>query len=219
MFLLVSYVMLEVKVDIDSNHFEAWFGEDVLFFESQFSYLIALSGATRTPGNMETERVIVKFPYQGENADELNINKGDIIIVLDKDLEDDGWWKGELNGRVGVFPDNFVEPLPASAVAPSLAKEEKVRGGGRCSFASFVFFANDFSAIHPPYRSRSVRCHRLLRRNLRHPVSSCIKLENFRGPVNCSLRLYASFILNDLMARSGRNHWVTLTLCDWRSYL
>lgn len=20
-----------------------------------------------------------------------------------------GWWKGELKGRVGVFPDNFVE--------------------------------------------------------------------------------------------------------------
>lgn len=168
---------------------------------------------------METERVIVKFPYQGENADELNINKGDIIIVLDKDLEDDGWWKGELNGRVGVFPDNFVEPLPASAVAPSLAKEEKVRGGGRRAFTSFLFFANDFSAIHPLHRSRSVRCHRLLRRNLIHPVSSCIKLENFRGRVNFSLRLHSPFILDDLMAISGRNHWVSLTLCDWRSYL
>ena len=67
---------------------------------------------------MELERVIVKFPYQGENVDELNIEKGDIITVLDRNLEDEGWWKGELNGRVGVFPDNFVEPLPA--------KEEKV---------------------------------------------------------------------------------------------
>ncbi len=74
---------------------------------------------------MERERVIVKFPYPAENADELNIEKGDIITVIDKNLEDEGWWKGELNGRVGVFPDNFVEPLPPSAVA-QLAKEEKV---------------------------------------------------------------------------------------------
>lgn len=29
--------------------------------------------------------------------------------MLEKELEDSGWWKGELNGKVGVFPDNFVE--------------------------------------------------------------------------------------------------------------
>jgi hypothetical protein len=26
-------------------------------------------------------------------------------------LDDEGWWKGELGGRVGVFPDNFVEEI------------------------------------------------------------------------------------------------------------
>lgn len=24
-----------------------------------------------------------------------------------------GWWEGELNGRRGVFPDNFVKLLPS----------------------------------------------------------------------------------------------------------
>ena len=27
-------------------------------------------------------------------------------------MEDKGWWKGELDGKVGVFPDNFVKLLP-----------------------------------------------------------------------------------------------------------
>lgn len=32
-----------------------------------------------------------------------------MLTVLDQNLEDAGWWKGDLNGKVGVFPDNFVE--------------------------------------------------------------------------------------------------------------
>jgi hypothetical protein len=33
-----------------------------------------------------------------------------------KDAEDPGWWKGELNGKVGVFPDNFVEIMHTDEV-------------------------------------------------------------------------------------------------------
>ena len=32
-----------------------------------------------------------------------------------------GWWEGELNGRRGVFPDNFVKLLP-----PDFEKEGNV---------------------------------------------------------------------------------------------
>lgn len=50
----------------------------------------------------------VKYSYKAQNEDELSLMKGDIITVISKDLQDPGWWKGELNGLVGVFPDNFV---------------------------------------------------------------------------------------------------------------
>ena len=33
-----------------------------------------------------------------------------------QDVDDSGWWKGELNGAVGVFPDNFVELLPEEVI-------------------------------------------------------------------------------------------------------
>lgn len=50
----------------------------------------------------------VKFSYKAQNDDELSLKKGEIITIISKDQQDPGWWKGELNGIVGVFPDNFV---------------------------------------------------------------------------------------------------------------
>jgi hypothetical protein len=37
-----------------------------------------------------------------------------------RDVEDKGWWKGELEGRVGVFPDNFVKLLQPELVEPEV---------------------------------------------------------------------------------------------------
>ena len=36
-----------------------------------------------------------------------------------KVTEDEGWWEGELNGRRGFFPDDFVMVVPADAVQVS----------------------------------------------------------------------------------------------------
>ncbi|XP_072471433.1 SH3 domain-containing kinase-binding protein 1 isoform X2 [Notamacropus eugenii] len=54
----------------------------------------------------------VIFPYEAQNEDELTIREGDIVTLVSKDCIDVGWWEGELNGRRGVFPDNFVKLLP-----------------------------------------------------------------------------------------------------------
>lgn len=48
------------------------------------------------------------FLYEATNEDELSIKEGDIIQILSKDTGEPGWWRGEINGREGVFPDNFV---------------------------------------------------------------------------------------------------------------
>jgi hypothetical protein len=40
------------------------------------------------------------------------LEEGQIINVITKEVEDKGWWKGEVDGRVGVFPDNFVKLVP-----------------------------------------------------------------------------------------------------------
>jgi hypothetical protein len=46
------------------------------------------------------------FVFSPENPDELPFQKGDIISVLEKN--DDGWWRGELNGKTGMFPSNYT---------------------------------------------------------------------------------------------------------------
>nr|XP_056712821.1 CD2-associated protein [Euleptes europaea] len=48
------------------------------------------------------------FAYDGANEDELSFKEGDIIQIISKDTGEAGWWKGELNGKEGVFPDNFA---------------------------------------------------------------------------------------------------------------
>ena len=51
--------------------------------------------------------VEVEFDYEAELGDELSIKTGD--IVKDVKRMEGGWWEGILNGRRGVFPDNFVK--------------------------------------------------------------------------------------------------------------
>ena len=50
------------------------------------------------------EQCIVLFPYNAVNEDELSLEEGQLITIVSKDVEDKGWWKGEVDGRVGVFP-------------------------------------------------------------------------------------------------------------------
>jgi len=57
------------------------------------------------------------YSYAAENPDELSLQVGEVIHVMEMKIEDVGWWKGELNGKVGVFPDNFVELLPPPEVS------------------------------------------------------------------------------------------------------
>ncbi|KAJ3661087.1 hypothetical protein Zmor_005506 [Zophobas morio] len=51
------------------------------------------------------------YDYDGEGDEELTFEEGQIIKVLSKCAHsvDDGWWKGELEGRVGNFPSLVVE--------------------------------------------------------------------------------------------------------------
>ncbi|NWY74243.1 SH3K1 protein, partial [Erithacus rubecula] len=76
--------------------------------------------ATQEPTKIEVdsrtknkEYCKVIFPYEAQNDDELTIREGDVVTLISKECIDVGWWEGELNGRRGVFPDNFVKLLPS----------------------------------------------------------------------------------------------------------
>jgi len=65
--------------------------------------------APRLPPKPVKEQCLVLFPYTAQNEDELTLEEGQTILIISREVEDKGWWKGEVDGRTGVFPDNFVK--------------------------------------------------------------------------------------------------------------
>ncbi|KAK5985378.1 hypothetical protein GCK32_002620 [Trichostrongylus colubriformis] len=56
------------------------------------------------------EMARVKFEYEPQHSDELKLGEiGQLVTIIRKDCGDAGWFEGEINGRRGLFPDNFVE--------------------------------------------------------------------------------------------------------------
>ncbi|XP_065184304.1 SH3 domain-containing kinase-binding protein 1-like isoform X2 [Sycon ciliatum] len=94
-------------------------------FESYSVCGPAVAGRSRRGGralclavNMAGMTARVTFEYAAGNDDELTLNIGDIITDIREDEE--GWLAGTLNGKRGVFPDNFVKVEPAAAAAPAV---------------------------------------------------------------------------------------------------
>lgn len=54
-------------------------------------------------------KAVAKFRYVSTREDELSLEKGDSLIVIEK--EADGWWRGRSGARIGWFPFNYVEEL------------------------------------------------------------------------------------------------------------
>lgn len=52
--------------------------------------------------------VLVEYEYEALHDDELTLRPGDIIKNV-RHIEEDGWMEGDLNGKRGLFPDNFVK--------------------------------------------------------------------------------------------------------------
>lgn len=100
------------------------------------------------------------FEYEACGEDELSLRPGDVVQVLSRDSQvsgDEGWWTGQIDQRVGIFPSNYVSsgvqgggpelrarypPPPAiqrkegrreGAAGPGAGKGDRGRGGGEKS--------------------------------------------------------------------------------------
>lgn len=54
------------------------------------------------------------YPFEGTEEGDLPFEEGAMITVIRVDESD--WWEGELDGKTGVFPSNYVEYDPSCAV-------------------------------------------------------------------------------------------------------
>ncbi|THD26185.1 GRB2 adaptor protein a [Fasciola hepatica] len=60
----------------------------------------------------EVKRVIARFDFTSEDAEELSFHRGDVIEVTGQ--ENENWWRGRMpGGRTGLFPSNYVDLLPS----------------------------------------------------------------------------------------------------------
>merc|ERR1712131_373475 len=94
------------------------------------------SGATADKHDKKDEYYKVAFEYKADNNDELELVVGEYIKIISKNTADDGWWEGEVNGKKGVFPKNFVETTPSAPPSASSGGGGKSAGSGLASPSS-----------------------------------------------------------------------------------
>lgn len=58
----------------------------------------------------EGKPVRALYDYEGTEEDELTFHAGDVFEKL-RDRDEQGWCKGRKDGRVGLYPDNYVEVI------------------------------------------------------------------------------------------------------------
>ncbi|XP_058237017.1 proto-oncogene vav-like isoform X2 [Hemibagrus wyckioides] len=67
---------------------------------------------THTPTRGMSERYFgtakVRYDFSARDRTELSLREGDTVKIISKKAHN-GWWKGEVYGRVGLFPANYVE--------------------------------------------------------------------------------------------------------------
>jgi signal transducing adaptor molecule len=62
-------------------------------------------------------RVRALYTFEPTEPGELAFEKGDIIKVVDRGYKD--WWRGQLKGRTGIFPVNYVVGFPELFSCPA----------------------------------------------------------------------------------------------------
>ncbi|XP_028399506.1 proline-serine-threonine phosphatase-interacting protein 2-like [Dendronephthya gigantea] len=79
------------------------YGDDI---EEDPTYSTVQDLKKRTEIKPPTKYVKADFPYDAQGSEELSFREGDVIKVLRE--EDSTWWCGEIRGRKGMFPREFV---------------------------------------------------------------------------------------------------------------
>jgi hypothetical protein len=79
-------------------------------------------GTTQCPNYVAKARAL--YNYEAMRKDDLSFKEGDTIFVVNK--RPSGWWLGELNGKQGLIPSNYVEELPYEALAESKPRRASI---------------------------------------------------------------------------------------------
>ncbi|NWI38861.1 SPD2B protein, partial [Picathartes gymnocephalus] len=66
----------------------------------------------------EEEKYTVIYPYTARDQDEMNLDKGAVVVVIQKNLE--GWWKIRHQGQEGWAPASYLRKGNGDVLPPKL---------------------------------------------------------------------------------------------------
>ncbi|XP_050664255.1 sorbin and SH3 domain-containing protein 1 isoform X10 [Leptidea sinapis] len=81
----------------------------------------------------EAEKIVARalYTFNGQTSRELSFKKGELIHV--RRQIDNNWYEGEIHGKVGLFPYNYVELLKGD-VTQTPKKQTMIEGRARAKF-------------------------------------------------------------------------------------
>uniref|UniRef100_A0A3B3RLK1 Intersectin 2 n=1 Tax=Paramormyrops kingsleyae TaxID=1676925 RepID=A0A3B3RLK1_9TELE len=140
------------------------------WFPASHVKLLGPTSGKSTPAPVPICQVITMYDYKAGNEDEMSFSKGQLINVLNKDDAD--WWKGELNGVVGLFPTNYVKMTTESDPSQQWCAD-----------------LTSLDTMSPQERKRQGYIHELIETEERYMADLQLVLEVFHKPMSESGRL------------------------------
>nr|CAG8565350.1 2655_t:CDS:10 [Entrophospora candida] len=89
----------------------------------------ATENSEETNSNKEKRLARIEYDYEAREDDELSLEKGGIITVIEQG--EGGWWKGDLNGKTGIFPENHVKLIEVTDQSNDVNDGEQSEGKGK----------------------------------------------------------------------------------------
>lgn len=68
-----------------------------------------IAAAAAAPAAAGAETCTALYDYNAQAAGDLTFRAGDVVTVVQRTNDQNGWWTGSVNGVQGVFPGNYVQ--------------------------------------------------------------------------------------------------------------
>nr|XP_028584751.1 sorbin and SH3 domain-containing protein 1 isoform X6 [Podarcis muralis] len=81
----------------------------------RFGDLLIVDDTAKRRSGSEMRAARAKFDFKAQTLKELPLKKGDVVYIY-KQI-DQNWFEGEHHGRVGIFPQSYIELLPPTEKA------------------------------------------------------------------------------------------------------
>ena len=78
-------------------------------FYDEFNRRLPRNGGEQNKAKRTNVFVEAIYPYEPQQSDDLRLNVGDKIEILE--VLSENWSRGKCNGQIGVFPSNYVKPI------------------------------------------------------------------------------------------------------------